>query len=84
MSFKKRATKSIALALMGVTIATPILNTASAMENSNYGLSNDKIIELKKEASKFNENTSIEELYSEEQIKLMKIEFHEKFGNERS
>ena len=82
MSFKKRATKSIALALMGVTIATPILNTASAMENSNYGLSNDKIIELKKEASKFNENTSIEELYSEEQIKLMKIEFHEKFGNE--
>lgn len=82
MSFKKRATKSIALALMGVTIVTPILNTASAMENSNYGLSNDKIIELKKEASKFNENTSIEELYSEEQIKLMKIEFHEKFGNE--
>lgn len=82
MSFKKRATKSIALALIGVTIATPILNTASAMENLNYGLSNDKIIELKKEASKFNENTSIEELYSEEQIKLMKIEFHEKFGNE--
>ena len=82
MSFKKRATKSIVLALVGVTIATPILNTASAMENLNYGLSNDKIIELKKEASKFNENTSIEELYSEEQIKLMKIEFHEKFGNE--
>lgn len=82
MSFKKRATNSIVLALVGVTIATPILNTASAMENLNYGLSNDKIIELKKEASKFNENTSIEELYSEEQIKLMKIEFHEKFGNE--
>lgn len=82
MSFKKRATKSIALALVGVTIATPMLNTASAMENLNYGLSNDKIIELKKEASKFNENTSMEEIYSEEQIKLMKIEFHEKFGNE--
>ena len=53
MSFKKRATKSIALALMGVTIATPILNTASAMENSNYGLSNDKIIELKKYQKKY-------------------------------
>ena len=34
MSFKKRATKSIALALVGVTIAIPMLNTASAMENS--------------------------------------------------
>ncbi len=32
MSFKKRATKSIALALVGVTIATPMLNTVSAME----------------------------------------------------
>ena len=35
MSFKKRATKSIALALVGVTIATPMLNTASAMEDVN-------------------------------------------------
>ena len=34
MSFKKRVTKSIALALVGVTIAIPMLNTASAMENS--------------------------------------------------
>lgn len=82
MSFKKRATKSIALALVGITIATPMLNTASAMENSNYGLSNDKIIELKKEANEFDENTSMEKLYSEDQIKLMKIEFHEMFGNE--
>ena len=32
MSFKKRVTKSIALALVGVTIAIPMLNTASAME----------------------------------------------------
>ena len=82
MSFKKRATKSIALALIGVTIATPMLNTASAMENSNYGLSNDKIRELKKEANEFDENTSIEELYSEDQVKLMKKEFHDMFGNE--
>ena len=34
MSFKKRVTKSIALALVGVTIAIPMLNTSSAMENS--------------------------------------------------
>ncbi|MEO3216849.1 hypothetical protein, partial [Romboutsia sp. 1001216sp1] len=82
MTFKKRVTKSMALALIGVTISTPILNTASAMENATYGLSNDKIIELKKQADEFNENTSMEELYSEDQIKLMKIEFHEMFGNE--
>ena len=34
MSFKKRATKSIALALIGVTVAIPTMNTVSAMENS--------------------------------------------------
>ncbi|MGL5712296.1 MAG: hypothetical protein ACRCX2_04700 [Paraclostridium sp.] len=34
MSMKKRATKSIALALACVTLATPMLNTASAMEKS--------------------------------------------------
>ena len=34
MSFKKRVTKSIALALVGVTIAIPMLNTSAAMENS--------------------------------------------------
>lgn len=32
MNFKKRASQSIALALVGVTIATPMLNTVSAME----------------------------------------------------
>lgn len=82
MTFKKRSTKSMALALIGVTISTPILNTASAMENATYGLSNDKIIELKKQADEFDENTSMKELYSEDQIKLMKIEFHEMFGSE--
>lgn len=33
MSFKKRAKKSIALALVGVTVAIPMSNTVSAMEN---------------------------------------------------
>lgn len=32
MSFKKRATKSIALSLVGVSMIIPILNTVSAME----------------------------------------------------
>lgn len=32
MSLKKRAIKSIALALVGVTIAIPVANSVSAME----------------------------------------------------
>lgn len=53
MSFKKRATKSIVLALVGVTIATPMLNMVSAMEIENISaesgtlqikpLSNDEV-----------------------------------------
>ena len=45
MSFKKRVTKSIALALVGVTIAIPMLNTASAMENSKetYSLKIERV-----------------------------------------
>lgn len=35
MSLKKRASKSIALSLVGVTIATPILNTSYAYSNTN-------------------------------------------------
>ena len=34
MSLKKIASKSIALALLGVTVVTPMLNSVSAMENS--------------------------------------------------
>lgn len=34
MSFKKIASKSIALALVGVTVGTPMLKTVSAMENT--------------------------------------------------
>lgn len=33
MSFKKRASKSIALALVAITASTPVFNTVSAMEN---------------------------------------------------
>ncbi len=38
MSFKKRASKSIALALVGVTVVTPVLKTVSAMENEKSRL----------------------------------------------
>lgn len=34
MTFKKRATKSIALTLMVITVGTPMLNTVSAMETN--------------------------------------------------
>ena len=34
MSLKKRASKSIALVLVGITITTPILNHVNAMENN--------------------------------------------------
>lgn len=49
MVFKKRATKSIALALVGVTLITPIYNTALAMEISNEInniINYDEVIEI--------------------------------------
>lgn len=46
MSFKKRATKSIALALVGITVAIPMLNTVSAMEIENTEVESG-IIQLK-------------------------------------
>ena len=57
MTFKKRATKSIALALVGVTIATPILNTSYAYsqnintikEDSDKGIENDLYAEKETE-----------------------------------
>lgn len=43
MSLKKRASKSIALALVGITITTPILNHVNAMESKNVNLENKNI-----------------------------------------
>lgn len=40
MSFKKSASKSIALGLVGVSVLAPTLNTVSAMENKNEQISN--------------------------------------------
>ncbi len=54
MTFKKRATKSIALALVGVTVITPMLNTVFAMEVNK----NQKEIAL----------NSLEEMFSIDEI----------------
>ena len=42
MNFKKRASKSIALALVGVAVTTHVLSNVNAMEN-NTGLENKNI-----------------------------------------
>ena len=61
MAFKNRVKKSIALALVGITITTPILNHVNAMESN-------KDIFISE-----NENLDMREVYSDESIKLMKI-----------
>ncbi len=92
MTFKKRATKIIALALVGITVVTPMLNSASAMEQnseemystilSNNGVSESELIEAKNTRDNFTEDTSSEEYFSDEQIKLIKVEFQERYGIE--
>ena len=44
MSFKKRATKSIALALVGITVVIPMLNSVSALENNKNSVDNLNVI----------------------------------------
>lgn len=63
MSFKKRATKSIALALVGITGATPLFNSIYAFEQSNLTNSMENKIEnqLIEEEIKIN-NSDIQEL----------------------
>ncbi len=46
MNFKKRASKSIALALIGVTSVTPIMNTVSAMEINNQIIDSEEEFDL--------------------------------------
>ena len=73
--FKKMASKSIALVLVGITITTPILNHVNAMEN-NKDIFISEISE--------NENLDMREVYSDESIKLMKKEFNDKFGTDNN
>ncbi|TAN65020.1 hypothetical protein WS9_012995, partial [Paraclostridium sordellii 8483] len=44
MKLNKKASRSIAIALVGVSMITPIVNTSYAMENSN-----SNILEINKE-----------------------------------
>ncbi|MEG2985129.1 MAG: hypothetical protein RR835_10535 [Peptostreptococcaceae bacterium] len=109
MSLKKRARKSIALALVGVTVGVPTLNSVSAMEVSNkikdisditivkqnteveecyneeimnnYGMEELERNQIEEKRHKFDSESPIEEVYSDKNIDLMKIEFQEKYGN---
>lgn len=95
MTLKKRASKSITLALVGIIVSTPIFNTVSAMENNagtanvimdNYNMSSDErnLIEEDREnmsaIQDMNDPQTISERFSDEQVKLLKVEFQEKNG----
>lgn len=96
MSLKKRATKSIALALVGVTISTPILNTSLAMDINNVEINPSNVQELllsnnlteetvlieKSKRENFDENTPMNELFSINQVNLIKYEFQKINGAE--
>ncbi|MDY3000864.1 MAG: hypothetical protein SOR73_04260 [Romboutsia timonensis] len=60
MNFKKRASKSIALALVGVAVTTPVLSNVNAME-SNTGLEN-KNIQLLNDSEEYNLDENIKEI----------------------
>lgn len=56
MNFKKRLTKSIALALVGFTLATPLAGTVSAMEKGNVSNSIEISSDFKRELLRELEN----------------------------
>lgn len=74
MVLKKRVTKSIALALVGVTTITPILNTVSAMENNT----SSNII------SNMKEETIIEDLTQSPYYNNIEYYLGDSDGEERS
>ena len=93
MSFKKRATKSIALALVRVTIVTPMLKTASAMGNVSNdkevqelllsnNLTEEQLLIEKSKRENFDENTPMNQLFSINQVNLIKYEFQKRNGTE--
>ena len=93
MSFKKRATKSIALALVGVTIVTPMLKTASAMGNVSNdkevqelllsnNLTEEQLLIEKSKRENFDENTPMNQLFSINQVNLIKYEVQKRNGTE--
>ena len=63
MSIKKRVSKSIALALVGVSVTTPVLNNVNAMEN-NIDVKNEniQILHDSEETETINEYLKLKEL----------------------
>ncbi len=90
MTFKKRATKSIALALISVTVSGSILNSVYAYEQSNMNeqvlmvndITENELNNARMIRSDFNEETNFTEVFSEEQVKLFKVEFQKENGIE--
>ena len=74
MNFKKRASKSIALALVGVAVTTPVLSNVNAMEN-NTGLENKniQILNDSEETETINEYLKLKELNKKSESKLREI-----------
>ena len=60
MNFKKRASQSIALALVGVAVTTPVLNNVNALEN-NISLKN-KNIQILNHSEEYNLDEKIKEI----------------------
>ena len=74
MNFKKRASKSIALALVGVAVTTPVLSNVNAMQN-NTGLENKniQILNDSEETETINEYLKLKELNKKSESKLREI-----------
>ncbi|MEG2195806.1 MAG: hypothetical protein RRY11_13525 [Terrisporobacter sp.] len=90
--FLKRVKKSIALALVTVTMSAPVLSSvyATGINNENNikqvlmmnETSMDEMNRAKHARNNFDDNTSSSEMFSEEQVKLFKVEFQEINGVE--
>lgn len=89
MSFKKIARKSIALALVGLTIAMPLLNGVYALEEDNMSeiltlnnISTGDLDRAIKSRSLFDSQTSNSDIFSKDQVTLFKVEFQNLHGVE--
>lgn len=97
MTFKKRACKTVAIALVGITISVPSFSSINAMElnktpneqttvsNSvldTFNMNEEEFAQAKKTRDNFTSETEESERFSNEQVNLSKIEFQQKYGSE--
>lgn len=82
MSFKKKASKSIALALTGVIIATPLFNTVSAMEKNSYTDNKEKGIH-KNISIEYKNESNIIELSEKDKLEIQEFLKKKEEGNDR-